>query len=237
MLVCTVVCDWSPGAALRILALRDELTTRAFDLPDAWWPDHPGVIGGRDRLAGGSWCVTDVAAGTTALVLNRIERRDGHPSRGGLPLAAVTAGERWTDVIDPMHMASFTLVLASPGGVVTWAWTGEELERVDLDAGTHMLTTSGVDTDDTKTQHYRPRLVPGAWREVLDTCTPTDDRAALVIRHEFEGGVYATVFGQIMTVQPGQFDLSFTRTPWDAATWQDRTWTADGQVGQPSTAS
>lgn len=235
--MCTVVCDWSPGADLRILALRDELTTREFDLPDAWWPELPGVVGGRDRVAGGSWCVTDVATGATALVLNRIERRDGHPSRGTLPLAAVTAGERWTELVDPTHMASFTLVLAAPSGVVTWAWTGEELRRVDLDAGTHMITTSGVDTGDAKTQRYRPRLTPDAWRGVLDTCTPEDDRAALVVRHEVEGGVYATVFGQIMTVRPGRFALSFTRTPWDATTWQDRSWDLDAHVGQASTAS
>ena len=235
--MCTVVCDWSPGAPVRLLALRDELTTREFDLPDTWWPDHPGVVGGRDRVAGGSWCVTDVAAGTTALVLNRIERRDGHPSRGTLPLAAVSAGERWTDLVDPMHMASFTLVLAAPTGVATWSWTGEELRREDLAAGTHMITTSGVDTDDPKTQTYRPLLTPDAWQRVVGECTPTDDRAALVVRHEFEQGVYATVFGQIMTVRPGRLELAYTRTPWEATTWTTRTWPADGQEGQASTAS
>src|SRR5690349_11704572 len=67
--VCTVVVRWSPGRTAQILALRDELTTREFDEPDLWWPQWPDVVGGRDRVAGGTWCATDVRTGTTALVL------------------------------------------------------------------------------------------------------------------------------------------------------------------------
>src|SRR4051794_41760183 len=88
--MCTVVCRWLPDEPVQILAVRDELISRDFDLPDEWWPAQPGVIGGRDQQAGGSWCVSDLASGVTALVLNRIERRTGAPSRGVLPFAAVS---------------------------------------------------------------------------------------------------------------------------------------------------
>src|SRR3954469_22453402 len=108
--MCTVVCRHDPGQAspVQVLALRDELASRAFDLPGAWWPDQPTVIGGRDRLAGGSWCVTDVAAGVTAVVLNSPLRRTaeaGAASRGVLPLLAVAHGQQWAQHVDVAPMA------------------------------------------------------------------------------------------------------------------------------------
>ena len=85
-----------PNATGEILpAIRDELMSRDFDEPGAWWPHQPGVVGGRDRQAGGSWCVSDVTSGVTALVLNRTERRTGSPSRGVLPLLATAFGSSW----------------------------------------------------------------------------------------------------------------------------------------------
>ncbi len=123
--MCTVVTQWRPDYAVQILAVRDEVMSREFDEPGAWWPESPGVVGGRDRVAGGSWCVSDVAAGTTALVLNRTERRTGTPSRGVLPLAALEHGDVWPAHVEHGDMASFTLVLAGPAGVVAWTWTGE----------------------------------------------------------------------------------------------------------------
>src|SRR4051794_23384173 len=77
--VCTVVVRWAPQQPVQVLALRDELVGRDFDDPAAWWPDQPSVVGGRDRVAGGSWCVTDVDSGVTALVLNRPQRRLAAP--------------------------------------------------------------------------------------------------------------------------------------------------------------
>jgi uncharacterized protein with NRDE domain len=237
--VCTVVCDWQPGRPIRILALRDELTSRSFDLPDAWWPDQPTVIGGRDRTAGGSWCVSDVASGTTALVLNRAERRTGTPSRGGLPLAAVAAatvkasvaaGDAWTDVIDHTDMAGFNLVLAAPGGLVAWTWDATELRRFDLEAGVHMVTTTGIDTADPKTQKFAPLLGAAepiaGWRDVVTSCVPSDDPAALVVRHELGDAVYATVFGQLITASPDALHVAYSRTPWERSGWTERSWPA-----------
>jgi hypothetical protein len=127
--MCTVVTRWTPGTPVEILAIRDEFVSREFDDPGPWWPEQPTVIGGRDRRAGGSWCVSDVRTGLTALVLNRIERQVGTPSRGVLPLAAVAAGPSWPDQLDYRDMASFTLVLAAPDAVTAWSWDAAELVR------------------------------------------------------------------------------------------------------------
>jgi hypothetical protein len=219
--VCTVATRWTPGEPLRILALRDELVSRDFDEPGTWWPGQPGVVGGRDRHAGGSWCVTDVAAGVTALVLNRTERRHGTPSRGLLPLAAVAHGERWTDVVDHLGMASFTLVLATPTGVTTWEWDAEHLRRRDLSAGLHLMTPSGVDPDDARAARFGPKLATEPWPDVVTTAPPADDRSAIVVTHDVDGDTYATVFGQLITSEPGRLDLRTSRTPWVAGSWTD----------------
>jgi Transport and Golgi organisation 2 len=222
--VCTVVTRWAAGAPLRILAVRDELTSRDFDDPDEWWPDHPGVIGGRDRQAGGTWCVTDVATGVSGLVLNRIERRTGTPSRGVLPLAAVAAGKSWPDEVDHRAMASFTLVLAAPAGVTAWIWDAAQLTRFDLDAGTHLFTSRGVDGDDEKSARYRQQFIERDWLDVLTAAPPADDLTALVVRHEVDTDTYATVLGQLIASEPGRLSIAYSRRPWERAGWTEKSW-------------
>jgi hypothetical protein len=222
--MCTVVCRWVPDEPLRILAIRDELVSRDFDPPDEWWPMQPGVVGGRDQQAGGSWCVSDVASGATALVLNRIERRTGIPSRGVLPLAAVSAGAAWPDRIAHREMAAFNLVLAGPSGVTVWTWDAATLGRVELTPGVHMITSSGVDTEDAKTAAFAPRFLSEPWLDVVASCEPADDPAALVVRHPIEDDTYATVFGQLITAAPEALAISYSRTPWVADTWSDDVW-------------
>jgi uncharacterized protein with NRDE domain len=219
--VCTVVTRWDAAGPLRILAIRDEFVSRAFDPPGEWWPAQPGVVGGRDRLAGGSWCVSDVSTGVTALVLNRSERREGTPSRGILPLSAVAAGPSWPEQVEYEEMASFNLVLAGPSGVIVWTWDAMNLGRVELAPGTHMITSRGVDTDDPKTQTFAPRFATDPWLDVVTSTTPSDDPAALTVRHRIEANVYATVFGQLITSEPDDLRISYSSTPWQVATWTE----------------
>jgi Transport and Golgi organisation 2 len=222
--VCTAVTRWTPGEPLHILAIRDEFTSREFDDPAAWWPKHPNVIGGRDRQAGGSWCVSDIAAGTTALVLNGTERRTGTPSRGILPFAAIEAGDRWPQQLEYREMASFILVLATPSGVTTWTWNARELRRSVLSPGTHVYTSHGVDASDAKTARLANQLAQQSWLDVVTAVPPTDDRTALIVRHELENGTYATVIGQFIDNKPGHLQVRYSRTPWNAASWTTRSW-------------
>jgi uncharacterized protein with NRDE domain len=224
--VCTVVTRWEDGAPLRILAIRDEFVSRDFDPPGAWWPDQPSVVGGRDRLAGGSWCVSDIDTGVTALVLNRTERHTGTPSRGVLPLAAVAEGTRWPEHVDHKQMASFTLVLAGPDGVTAWTWDAKDLTQQTLDAGTHVFTSRGLDIGEEKAARLTPEFATRPWKEVVTERPPTDDRTALIVRHPFETDTYATVFGQLITATPGRLRVEHSRTPWDAPTWTEESWPA-----------
>lgn len=220
--MCTVVCRWQPGEPVRILALRDEFVERDFDEPGAWWADQPSVIGGRDRAAGGSWCVTDVGTATTALVVNRIERFEGTPSRGLLPLAAV-AGD-WTAAVDHRAMAAFHLLVAGPDGATLWVWDTSALRRLTLGAGTHLVTSTGVDTGDAKTRRFAPRFdAADDWTKVVEGEQPSAEDGALVVRHEHLGRVYATVFGQLITASPGDLHIAHSRTPWSGA-WTEQRW-------------
>jgi uncharacterized protein with NRDE domain len=209
---------------VRILAIRDEFISRDFDPPGEWWPSAPGVVGGRDQRAGGSWCVTDVASGLTALVLNRRERQTGEPSRGVLPLAAVSAGVDWPERVEHRGMASFNLVLAGPDGVTAWTWDTDRLRRTDLGPGLHVFTSSGVDPDDPKATAYAPRFAAEDWLDVVGSREPSDEVGALVVRHETETDVYATVFGQLITAAPGDLRIVHSRTPWRRDTWTEQRW-------------
>ena len=222
--MCTVVVRWAPGAAVELLALRDERVGRAFDDPGAWWPEQPHVVGGRDRLAGGTWCATDVARGTTALVLNRSERPlavPGAPSRGVLPLVALAHGEAWAEHVDVTGMAGFTLVLAAPSGVVHWAWDGTTLVEGRLAPGTAMFT-AGPQEQGRSARHlpsFAAAEGAAAWQALVAAAVPGDDPADLLVQHRHGDAVFATVFAQVLVVEPGRLALRSSRTPSDPASW------------------
>jgi hypothetical protein len=228
--MCTVVVRWAPGTPTLVLALRDELVGREFDEPDEWWPEQPGVVGGRDRQAGGSWCVTDVASGVTALVLNRPQRRVAEPwapSRGVLPLLAVQHQAQWPSHLDVTGMASFALVLAAPESLVLWEFDGARLRRTDLGEGIHMVTSGGA--EDGKAGRHLGAFTAGAvtaqqWQDVVTASPVQDDRTALLVRHPHDGATFATVFGQVIDAEPGRLSLRWSREPQDARSWTSAEW-------------
>lgn len=63
--MCTVVALVRPGRVL-LAANRDERIDRPWDPPAEYWP---GILGGRDRTAGGTWMALN-KAGVVATVLN-----------------------------------------------------------------------------------------------------------------------------------------------------------------------
>lgn len=240
--MCTVVCRFAPGERLpvQVLALRDELATRAFDLPSWWWPEQPDVIGGRDRVAGGSWCVTAVPDGVTAVVLNRPEKRDAAPgaaSRGVLPLLAARHHQAWPNHVELDGMAGFNLVLAMPDALMWWWFDGSNLRHAELPPGTYKFTPRGLADD------MDPRLASGfarvdvladgttealwpEWLDVVRTTVPSADPAGFIVRipisTESGDNSYETVFGQFLATRPGRLRLDYLTAPADGT---DREWT------------
>jgi hypothetical protein len=223
--VCTVVVRWDGSSPAEILALRDELTTRAFDDPDRWWPEYPDVVGGHDVQAGGTWCATNISSGVTALVLNRPNKRmaaAGAPSRGVLPLLGCVHEFSWLDHVALDGMASFALVLVDSSRVATWVYDGAKVVRTDHEPGTFMVTSGGA--EDGKAGRFLAEFeaarFPNGWQTIVEQQRPADDPAALVVRHENAGLVYGTVFGELIDASPGRLQLQFSRTPWESETWR-----------------
>jgi hypothetical protein len=230
--MCTVVVRRSGAGAAEVLAVRDEMTSRGFDLPDRWWPELPDVVGGRDRVAGGTWCATDVGTGVTALVLNRYHERPaapGAPSRGVLPLLAAVHGAGWVQHVRLDGMAGFLLVLVEPGRLTSWEHDGDRLVRTDHAPGTTVLTSGGP--EDRKGELWREPFAaapfPDRWRGLVQEQTPAPEPEALLVRREREGRVYGSVFAETIDARPGRLRLEYSREP-SAGAWESAVFEAAG---------
>jgi Transport and Golgi organisation 2 len=147
--MCTVVLlirpdhDWP----LILVANRDEQVDRTWAAPAAHWPDRPGVIGGRDLTAGGTWM--SLNNGLTAAVLNRpgsLGPLAGKRSRGDLPLMAVshpsaTAAAEAMTRENAGEWRGFNLVIADRAGAwfVRGAGHGHPA-AIPLKPGVSMIT-------------------------------------------------------------------------------------------------
>jgi transport and Golgi organization protein 2 len=236
-----VVSRWQPDDRwpVQVMALRDELMSRAFDLPGQWWPEQPSVVGGRDRTAGGTWCASDPATGVTAVVLNRPQPRNaavGAPSRGVLPLLAVQHEERWPQYLDVKGMAGFNLVLVTPSASNWWCFDGNELRESTLAPGVSMFTPRGpLEQVDARLRSGGARLTdphastPDVWRDwlsVLEAARPSPDPNSLLVRKPVGDDSYETVFAQFIAAAPGQLRLDYQSHPASRLTtdWTTRSW-------------
>jgi uncharacterized protein with NRDE domain len=234
--VCTVVCRWNPADPfpVQLLALRDEKRSRAFDRPGAWWPESPDLIGGRDRQAGGTWCVSSIATGTTAVVLNRPDRPEAVPgsaSRGAVPLTAAAHELDWPHHLALDGMASFNLVLAGPDTLRWWWFDGARLETAVLPAGTYLFKPTGLVTEDADARLLAGRaqlddsdtpteVAWADWLDVLDTAEPTADPGGFLVRRPLDDGdSYETVFAQFIGARPGELRLDYLVDPASAGRW------------------
>ena len=210
--MCTVVLRVAAdGVALA--ANRDEMAARPWDPPAAWWPEQPDVIGGRDRLAGGTWLAVN-AHGVAAGVLNRtgsLGPAPGKRSRGELPLlmlrhpTAEAAAEAATG-LDAGAWRSFNLVLADRTGA--WFVRGLGAGRPEawaLSEGVHMVTAHDPDdADSPRVARHLPRFraapVPGpanwdAWRAILaDDSGPAGTELKVPLRAGFGTVSSAMIF-------------------------------------------
>lgn len=139
-----------PQYPLIVAANRDELHAR----PTAgagWWPDLPGVFGGRDLVANGSWLAV-ASTGRLALVTNAPARagpgRDQAASRGQLVRDFVGGSAGAADYAAQVHakaadFAGFTLVLAEPGSVSWLAAGAAPFRCAELEQGAVLALSNG----------------------------------------------------------------------------------------------
>ncbi len=236
--MCTVLLRFAPGAPWPVLlaAVRDEFVGRAWDPPGTHWGD--AVVGGRDRVAGGTWLAVDPAAPALAAVLNGVRLpppEDGtRPSRGGLPLAAV----RGEPAPDGPGYDGFHLVRAAPDEVTVLSWDGRDLSRQALGPGDHVIVNRGVDIPtEPVVAHFRPLLsatpspdptgsksTVDAWADwvALAAGDGLDPGApgALLVRREYAGRGYGSTSVSLVALAPGRVRYDFIGSPWDREAWQ-----------------
>jgi Transport and Golgi organisation 2 len=146
--MCTAVLSIEPGLPVLLAGIRDELTDRAWKRPWRHWPAYPGLIGGLDLQAGGTWLAVDPRQRRVSCVLNgrgELAPVAARTSRGDLPLSSA-AGEPLLRSrlvsLDPFH-----LLTAEPGRAVMQSWDGARLTERELGPGLHMVVNSGLASD------------------------------------------------------------------------------------------
>jgi uncharacterized protein with NRDE domain len=149
--VCLILVAWQmqPGYPLVMAANRDEYFRRPTRAAH-YWDDAPGVLGGRDLEAGGSWLGVD-AAGRVAAVTNYREpprARAGELSRG-LLVSDFLKGElaaadylretiRWKRRYD-----AFNLLLADVTGL--YFYSSREPDYRELAPGCYGISNGELD--------------------------------------------------------------------------------------------
>ncbi|WP_298041399.1 NRDE family protein [uncultured Microbacterium sp.] len=191
--MCTVVIDVAELGGSRLLAIRDEDPARPWDSLGEWWSEtHPGVIGIRDRRAGGAWLAADLKNGRLAVLLNRADvpglAIDAAVSRGALPLDSVAG--RSVPASPRMH--GFNLLEVTADAARITSWDGETLRETPVSAGVHMIAHDELDDPTTPRiarwlPEFRARPARNddweeSWVELLRESAaldPTDDRALI----------------------------------------------------------
>jgi len=143
--MCTAILSIEPGALALLAGVRDEFVDRPWRPPGRHWPQDPGLLGGVDLLAGGTWLAVAPAARRVACVLNgrgKLADPAGRESRGVLPLEAARHGRLAAPrpaAFDPFHLVS-----VEPGRALMWSWDGEDLTHRELAPGLHVVVNTGI---------------------------------------------------------------------------------------------
>ncbi|HEU4592562.1 MAG TPA: NRDE family protein [Steroidobacteraceae bacterium] len=163
--MCLLVIAWRCHARHRLVvaANRDEFHARPA-APLARWQDPPGIIGGRDLQASGTWLAVD-PRGRVGMVTNFREfgrRRRGAPSRGalipGYLADGLPPGEHLRQLeTDAPGYAGFNLLLADRESLWYASNRADQFAR-ELPPGIYGLSNEFLDTPWPKLVRVRARF-------------------------------------------------------------------------------
>lgn len=231
--MCSVIISFLPGERwpVAIGANRDEMLDRAWDAPARHWPDRPGIVAGRDRLAGGTWIGLN-DHGVVAALLNRIGSLGpaaGKLSRGALPLIALKestagAGAARIAALDAGRYRSFNMVVAdASGGFLLRGLECDHPDIMPIEPGITMVTAHDPnDMNSPRIARYRPQFEalprpdPGAddwaaWAALLADRGPPAETALNVGPR----GGFGTVCSSLIGLAPDDRRFLFAPGPPD----------------------
>jgi uncharacterized protein with NRDE domain len=163
--MCLLVLAWRRHAHHRLVvaANRDEFHARAAAA--LWpWDRPPGVVGGRDLLAGGAWFAVDMRR-RFGIVTNFREfgrRRRSAPSRGGLIPAFLSGDDAPAEYLrrletDAPGYAGFNLLLGDENSLWYASNRADQFAR-ELPPGIYGLSNEFLDTPWPKLTRVRARF-------------------------------------------------------------------------------
>lgn len=149
-----------PDYPLVLAANRDEFHSRPTK--DAhWWPDRPGILGGRDLQAGGTWLGVS-RSGRFATVTNYRDAKPvvpSHKSRGHLVtgfLECELSPQDYLATIDEHVYAGFNLIVGTVDKIAYLS--NREAGTRDLGPGVYGLSNALLDGPWHKVTRSRSRL-------------------------------------------------------------------------------
>lgn len=147
--MCLIAVAWQvhPAYPLVLAANRDEFHARPTAAAD-WWPDAPGIFGGRDLQAGGTWLGAS-RHGRFAAITNVREPDSplGKCSRGALTAAFLQSelsAARFSETVQYEDYAGFNLLLGD-GKSLIYCSNREDGAR-ELPPGIYGLSNHRLDT-------------------------------------------------------------------------------------------
>jgi uncharacterized protein with NRDE domain len=160
--MCLIGLAWQvhPRYRLVVAANRDEFVDRPT-APAQWWDDHPGVFGGRDARAGGTWMAVTRSGRFAALTnVRRGDEASGEdkPSRGHLVARFVADAMTAQDYVASLLVsdyAGFNLVVCD--GSELW-WCDDAGASEPLLPGVHTVSNASLDTPWPKTRRLSERM-------------------------------------------------------------------------------
>lgn len=152
-----------PDYPLIVAANRDEFYQRPTD-PAGFWPDHPQLLAGRDRRAGGTWLGITTNGRFAAVTNVRNGREQPHPqprSRGELPpqfLLSAQSTARYSQRLSEQHhhYAGFNLLLFD--GHTLGYHSNRDAPQPELAPGLYGLSNAALDTPWPKLRRARHAL-------------------------------------------------------------------------------
>lgn len=220
------------ASGTEIAANRDEMANRAWQPPAEYWP---GIFGGRDVLAGGTWLALN-RHGVMAAILNRegtLGPATGKRSRGELPLLALahTTAQSAATALATLNAAQyrpFNLVIAGAHSAFFLRGLGEASPQIlPFAPGTHMLTAGEPDDLSLpRIARHLPRFTAAPfaqWGALLaDSSGP---RAAQLNINAAQNAGFGTICASLITLpRNGAPEQKFAAGPPDVAEFNRLDW-------------
>lgn len=228
--MCLILFAWktNPRYHLILAANRDEFFVRPSS-PASFWPDHPGLLAGRDLKAGGTWLGV-TTSGRFAAITNYRDLsniKEDAPSRGNLTLDYLISATPPRDYLDSIAAVGgqyngFNLLIGDLNEIFYYSNIENRIQQ--LEPGLYGLSNHLLDTGWPKVERGKEMLSKaiddkaGASdildllanrekspdRDLPDTGIPLEWERALSAMH-IDMEEYGTVSSTVLLASPASF--------------------------------